>query len=354
MKKGFTFTLLAAIVAASACKSPTKDPVEEREHCKCIFLRPGNEYLLSGVRIVDETTNTSREAMERWKEFTSKSSIEIAPQEKELRVEGDFALPYFDSKGVKYYKTVHLDKSRSMDDFGRFFTMYCIKFELYSDPATCAIMPEHLESMRREIERLEILYLQSEKPGPENGVSTSKPLEGKPHTVRLEARKTEPISTPVALMSPPPASKDEISKWVDTGKAAQIEQVYSKAAEASLSGNDSLILSHSRQAARLLIQFLEEDPHDSGLNKAAAVLTQGINGKKLFLNEKAAFHTQKIAAALKTAPSKSVVEDIVRRYEIAISSMEELLAIEKNTGKRNKIKEMIRDMKNELSLFTNH
>lgn len=73
---------------------PATEEMPGRQPCTCIFLRPGHQYLLSDVEAIDEETNSSRKAMEEWKELEAEFDLSFdGMNQKSLELRGKLLIP---------------------------------------------------------------------------------------------------------------------------------------------------------------------------------------------------------------------------------------------------------------------
>ncbi len=152
--------------AHPACRQPESamEEAPERQPCTCIFFRPGHQYLLSDVEVVDEETNSSRQAMEDWKELEADLDLSFdGMNQKSLELRGKLLIPYLDPKGVRYFRVIRMAQNGEKKDYEKFVAEYCIQYELDKDPETCDIRPERLDSFRDRTERLAAMYLRAKK-----------------------------------------------------------------------------------------------------------------------------------------------------------------------------------------------
>lgn len=160
--------ILSLIILLPACAPERKplSPVSESQPCTCLFFRTGHEYLLTDIQVVDEETNSSKRALETWKEIDADFDLSFdLVNKKSLSLSGKVLLPFLDKDGVRYFRVIRLDQKGDKKDYEKFVAEYCIQYDLLKDPTNCEIAPRHLEKFQAETQKLAELYLRQAKTG---------------------------------------------------------------------------------------------------------------------------------------------------------------------------------------------
>lgn len=169
--------ILSLLILLSACAPERKpmSPVSENQPCTCLFFRTGHEYLLTDIQVVDEETNSSKRALETWKEVDADFDLSFdIVNKKSLSLSGKILLPFLDKDGVRYFRAIRLDQKGDKKDYEKFVAEYCIQYDLLKDPANCEIAPRHLEKFQAETQKLAELYLRQPKTGKTPGKEPAK------------------------------------------------------------------------------------------------------------------------------------------------------------------------------------
>lgn len=126
--------------------------------CRCPYVQKGYEQLRPNTTIRDESTNSSRAAMQQWRELELELGLDMNKPLEEgnmglLSAKGKAVIPYFGPGKEKYYRVVEIDNA-NFNSFQQYMLLMCDLYNRIYVLNECKPTPEEKKQFVREEEKL--------------------------------------------------------------------------------------------------------------------------------------------------------------------------------------------------------